>query len=105
MTMLADFAAMGFRQQKQQARMIAQERAAAAARMANALAHQINNPLQSITNLAYLVAEGIDLGRAGDEDVLKGRGLVDAVVGGVQHHVERRQGAPDGDARAEGILV
>jgi hypothetical protein len=75
MTMLADFAAMGFRQQKQQARMIAQERAAAAARMANALAHQINNPLQSITNLAYLVAEGID----GKDQKALGRELVNDI--------------------------
>ena len=58
MTMLADFAAMGHRQQKQQARLIAQERAAAAAQMAHQLAHEINNPLQSMTNTAYLVAEG-----------------------------------------------
>ena len=42
MTMLADFAAMGYRQQKQQARLIVQERAAAAAQMANRLAHEIN---------------------------------------------------------------
>jgi hypothetical protein len=58
MTMLADFAAMGYKQQKQQTRLIAQERAAAAAQMANQLAHEINNPLQSMTNTAYLVAEG-----------------------------------------------
>ena len=30
----------------------------AAAQMANRLAHEINNPLQSMTNAAYLVAEG-----------------------------------------------
>jgi len=58
MTMLADFAAMGYRHQKQQARLIVQERAAAAAQMANELAHEINNPLQSMTNAAYLIAEG-----------------------------------------------
>lgn len=58
MTMLADFAAMGFKQQKQQARMIEQARIAAAAKMANELAHEINNPLQSMTNAAYLFAEG-----------------------------------------------
>jgi hypothetical protein len=63
MTMLADFAAMGYRQQKQQARLIVQERAAAAAQMANQLAHEINNPLQSMTNAAYLLAEG-----TGDQD-------------------------------------
>jgi nitrogen-specific signal transduction histidine kinase len=60
MTMLADFAAMGYRQQKQQTRLIAQERAAASAQMANQLAHEINNPLQSMTNTAYLVAEGTE---------------------------------------------
>jgi hypothetical protein len=59
MTMLADFAAMGFKQKKQQARFVAQERAAAAAQMANKLAHEINNPLQSMTNTAYLVEQGI----------------------------------------------
>src|ERR1700761_5960287 len=58
MTMLADFAAMGYRQQKQQARLIVHERAAAAAQMANRLAHEINNPLQSMTNAAFLVARG-----------------------------------------------
>ena len=58
MRMLADFAAMGYRQQKQQARLIAQARSTAAAQMANHLAHQINNPLQSMTNAAFLIAEG-----------------------------------------------
>lgn len=58
MAMLADFAAMGYRQQRQQARLIAQERVAASAQMANQLAHQINNPLQSMTNAAYLISEG-----------------------------------------------
>jgi hypothetical protein len=59
MTMLADFAAMGYKQQKQHARLIVQERAMAAAQMANRLAHEINNPLQSLTNTAYLVASGV----------------------------------------------
>jgi GAF domain len=58
MQMLADFAAMGFRQQRQQRKLIAQERVAAAAAMANQLAHQINNPLQSLTNVVYLAAHG-----------------------------------------------
>ena len=57
MTMLADFAAMGFRQQNLQARLIERERAASAAQMANRLAHQINNPLQSMTNTAFLLAQ------------------------------------------------
>lgn len=56
MQMLADFAAMGFRQLRQQQMLLDRERAAAAAAMANNLAHQINNPLQSITNLVYLAA-------------------------------------------------
>jgi nitrogen-specific signal transduction histidine kinase len=58
MQMLADFAAMGFRHQRQQKKLIEQERIAAAAAMANQLAHQINNPLQSLTNVVYLAAQG-----------------------------------------------
>jgi hypothetical protein len=56
MQTLADFAAAGFRQQRQKKSLIEQERAAAAAAMANELAHKINNPLQSITNVVYLAA-------------------------------------------------
>jgi two-component sensor histidine kinase len=56
MQMLADFAAMGFRQQRQTRLLIDQERAAAAAAVANELAHNINNPLQGITNVVYLAA-------------------------------------------------
>ena len=86
MTMLADFAAMGYRQQKQQARLIAQERAAAAAQMANRLAHQINNPLQSMTNVAFLVAEGTPdydpraLGRELSNDIQRLSGLVSELL-------------------------
>lgn len=66
---------MGYREQKQKARLIAQERAAAAAKMANQLAHQINNPLQSMTNTAYLVAE-----TAADQDSrMRGRELSDDI--------------------------
>lgn len=57
MNMLADFAAMGIKQQKQQKMLILQERAQAAAHMANNLAHKINNPLQSLTNTAYLMTK------------------------------------------------
>jgi hypothetical protein len=56
--MLADFEAMGYRQQKQQARLIAQERATAGAQMAHQLAHEFSNPLQSMTNASYLIAKG-----------------------------------------------
>ncbi len=82
MNMLADFAAMGFRQQKQHARWIAQERAAAAAQMANELAHQINNPLQSMTNAAYILAKGCGeqeaqvLGQELSDDIRRLSGLV-----------------------------
>ncbi len=82
MQMLADFAAMGFRQLRQRQILIEQQRAAAAAAMANELAHRINNPLQSITNIVYLAAESainpqvkalaIDL----DDEVGKLSGLV-----------------------------
>ena len=46
MQVLADFAAMGVRQLKQQKLLLEQASAAAAAAMANDLAHQINNPLR-----------------------------------------------------------
>lgn len=58
MRLLADFAAMGVRQQRQQSRLMEQAGAAAAAAMANKLAHRINNPLQSLTNVLYLAANG-----------------------------------------------
>jgi hypothetical protein len=58
MQVLANFAAMGVRQQRQHRMLMEQASANAAAAMANDLAHQINNPLQSITNLVYLAAEG-----------------------------------------------
>ncbi|HMH14293.1 MAG TPA: GAF domain-containing protein [Edaphobacter sp.] len=64
MQVLADFAAMGVRQQRQQKMLLKQATAAAAASMANDLAHQINNPLQSLTNVVYLAAEGPDGGDA-----------------------------------------
>jgi nitrogen-specific signal transduction histidine kinase len=51
MRMLADFAAMGVRQQRQQKMLVEHASAAAAADMANDLAHKINNPLQSLTNI------------------------------------------------------
>jgi nitrogen-specific signal transduction histidine kinase len=37
---------------------IEQARAAAAGAMANELAHKINNPLQSLTNVLFLAAQG-----------------------------------------------
>jgi hypothetical protein len=58
MQVLANFAAMGVRQQRQQKLLMDQARATAAASMANDLAHKINNPLQSLTNIVYLAGEG-----------------------------------------------
>src|SRR3984885_12877751 len=58
MQLLAEFAAMGVRQLKQQKLLMEQASAAAAAAMANELAHQINNPLQSLTNVLYLAVQG-----------------------------------------------
>jgi transcriptional regulator with GAF, ATPase, and Fis domain len=58
MQLLADFAAMAVRNQRQQKRLMEQAKVTAASAMANELAHQINNPLQSLTNIVYLAAEG-----------------------------------------------
>ena len=57
MQVLAKFAAMGIRHQRQQARLVEQARAASAAATAHALAHQINNPLQGLTNQLYLAEQ------------------------------------------------
>ena len=57
MKVLANFAAMGIRQQRQRSRLLAQARANAATAMANDLAHQINNPLQSLTNTLFLARQ------------------------------------------------
>jgi len=58
MEVLAEFAAMGIRQQRQQKLLLDKASAAAAAAMADELAHKINNPLQSLTNILYLASEG-----------------------------------------------
>lgn len=57
MQVLANFAAMGIRQQRQQEKLRNQAAAAAAVSMANDLAHQINNPLQSLTNVLYIAKQ------------------------------------------------
>ena len=86
MTMLADFAAMGYRQQRLQAQLMSQARAAAAAQMAHQLAHEINNPLQSMTNVAFLVADGGPeqdskaLGRLLSDDIGRLSGLVSKLL-------------------------
>jgi signal transduction histidine kinase len=58
MRVLADFAAMAVRHQRQQRALVQQAKATAAAEMANSLAHHINNPLQNLINVAHLAAEG-----------------------------------------------
>ena len=58
MKILAEFAAMGIRQQRQQKLLVDKASAAAAAAMADGLAHKINNPLQGLTNLLYLASQG-----------------------------------------------
>ncbi len=57
MEMLADFAAMAMLQLRQRALLVAKTSAAAAATMANDLAHQINNPLQSLTNQLFIAQQ------------------------------------------------
>jgi nitrogen-specific signal transduction histidine kinase len=58
MRVLADFAAMAVRHQRQQQALLQQAKAAAGAEMAKRLAHTIDNPLQSLMQLAHLAAEG-----------------------------------------------
>jgi hypothetical protein len=58
MEILADFAAIGVRQLRQQKLLMERAGLVAEAAMANKLAHKINNPLQSLTNVLYLAAEG-----------------------------------------------
>ena len=82
MQMLADFAAMAVRHRKQQQKLIQQAASTAAADMANKLAHRINNPLQSLTNILYLAAEGYhgkeaqQLGQQASADLAKLSALV-----------------------------
>ena len=58
MKILAEFAAIGIRQQRQQKLMVDKASVAAAAAMAEDLADKINNPLQGLTNVLYLVSQG-----------------------------------------------
>jgi hypothetical protein len=58
MQALANFAATGVTLQHQQKLLMEQARTAAAAAMANELAHQINNPLQGLMQTVFLFARG-----------------------------------------------
>lgn len=62
MQVLANFAAMGIRQQRQQEQLKTQAAKAAAVSMAHDLAHQINNPLQSLTNILYIASQNDGVG-------------------------------------------
>jgi nitrogen-specific signal transduction histidine kinase len=62
MQVLANFAAMGIRQQRQRERLLKQAGVTAAIAMANDLAHQINNPLQSLTNVLFLAKQSDGVG-------------------------------------------
>jgi hypothetical protein len=55
---LANFAAMGVREQRRRKLLLEKTRVAGVAAMANDLAHKINNPLQSLTNILYLAEQG-----------------------------------------------
>ena len=55
---------MATRNKRQQDTLVKQAELAAAASMADRLAHKINNPLQSLTNLIYLGAEDPAFGDA-----------------------------------------
>ncbi len=67
MVLLANFAAMGVRRQRQQQAAIDQAKAAAAAEMANRLAHAINNPLQILTSSLFLAEQK---GECGEDKAL-----------------------------------
>jgi len=58
MQSLADFAAIAVRHLRQQTKLLDQATAAAAAAMANDLAHQINNPLQGLMQTVFLAGQG-----------------------------------------------
>jgi len=57
---LADFASIAIRHQRREEVLMKQEREMASMARANELAHQINNPLQTLTNTLYLALHGGD---------------------------------------------
>jgi hypothetical protein len=70
MRSLSDFAAIAVRHQRQQAELMRKAAAEAAAAMANELAHQINNPLQSLMQTAFLAAQGGEKAEVFEEQVM-----------------------------------
>ncbi|QNI32424.1 GAF domain-containing protein [Alloacidobacterium dinghuense] len=55
---LADFASMAIRHERREELLRRRERDEASAARAHELAHQINNPLQSLTNVLFLASQG-----------------------------------------------
>ena len=53
---------MGIRQQRQQEKLLKQVQSEAAMAMANELAHEINNPLQGLTNTLFLAKQEAGIG-------------------------------------------
>jgi signal transduction histidine kinase len=86
MEILANFAAMAVKQQNQRRRQAEEMSAAAAAAMANELAHQINNPLQSLTNHLFMASQGYHgeeakaFGTAAAHDLERLTGLVSKLL-------------------------
>jgi hypothetical protein len=75
MVLLSNFAALAVSRQRQQQAMVDNVKAAAAAEMANRLAHAINNPLQILTNALFL---------AKDEKTSEDKALAHALEGPLQ---------------------
>jgi two-component sensor histidine kinase len=86
MEILADFAAIGVRQLRQQKLLMQQAGLAAQAAMANDLGHRINNPLQCLTNILYLAADGhngeaaMDVGRQASNHLQRLSALVQELL-------------------------
>jgi signal transduction histidine kinase len=55
---LSDFAAIAVRHQQQQEKLLVQAKTAATDKLANRLAHQINNPLQALVQTLFLLEQG-----------------------------------------------
>ncbi|MFZ0312925.1 MAG: GAF domain-containing protein [Candidatus Korobacteraceae bacterium] len=82
---LSDFSAIAIRHRNNQAMLMEQEKLAAVTKLVNELAHRINNPLQSLTNLVYLAsksegAEAKALGREMSADLTSLTDLVKRIL-------------------------
>jgi len=73
MQTMAEFASLAISHQRQRRLAMEQTTATAVAALANNLAHQINNPLQSLTNALYIASEGL----GGSDPQALARGMSD----------------------------